>query len=319
MEYDVFISYSRRDSKQAEQICKVLSQAGLTYFIDRVGISAGASFTEVVSKAIDQSKVFLFLASSSAYKSRFTISEVFYAFKHKTAGSVIPYLLDDAQMPSELEFLLGTTNWLEIKDCPIGPDLVKAIVNVLDIDYSGNASKTTKAKTPWKPLILSLFFVAIIGLGIFAYWRFVRPVKTSSESELQYDLKCFNECLSEASSLSDEVYQLRRRFDTFETTDQETDALKEALAKVARADSIRTKYSGGDYENLFVINNQSLRLQERLDSMFAVWSGYAIESYELYLDTQLVNEANNALACINHALYIKPDAELVSIKNELMK
>ena len=34
MNYDVFISYSRRDSKIAEEICSALTDAGLTFFID---------------------------------------------------------------------------------------------------------------------------------------------------------------------------------------------------------------------------------------------------------------------------------------------
>ena len=33
--YDVFISYSRKDSAIADEICKAFDQVGITYFIDR--------------------------------------------------------------------------------------------------------------------------------------------------------------------------------------------------------------------------------------------------------------------------------------------
>ena len=39
--YDVFISYSRKDTEIAERICAALQNNGITYFIDRQGIGGG--------------------------------------------------------------------------------------------------------------------------------------------------------------------------------------------------------------------------------------------------------------------------------------
>lgn len=36
--YDVFISYSRKDTVVADRICAALDQQDITYFIDRKGI-----------------------------------------------------------------------------------------------------------------------------------------------------------------------------------------------------------------------------------------------------------------------------------------
>ena len=44
MAYDVFISYSRKDTAIADKICKALDKAGITYFIDRKGINGGMEF-----------------------------------------------------------------------------------------------------------------------------------------------------------------------------------------------------------------------------------------------------------------------------------
>ena len=38
MKHDIFISYSRKDTAIAERICAAFDKAGITYFIDRLGI-----------------------------------------------------------------------------------------------------------------------------------------------------------------------------------------------------------------------------------------------------------------------------------------
>ena len=63
MKYDVFISYSRKDTKTADRICDALSKSGVTCFIDRKDIDGGKEFTEVIMDAIDNSALFLFNTS----------------------------------------------------------------------------------------------------------------------------------------------------------------------------------------------------------------------------------------------------------------
>lgn len=65
MSYDVFISYSRKDSEVAGQIYNALSAQGLTCFIDLEGISGGTDFTDVIAEAIMGSRLFLLLASKN--------------------------------------------------------------------------------------------------------------------------------------------------------------------------------------------------------------------------------------------------------------
>lgn len=60
MQYDVFISYSRKDTPIAEKICKALDDANITYFIDRQGIGGGLEFPKVIANAILESRLFLF-------------------------------------------------------------------------------------------------------------------------------------------------------------------------------------------------------------------------------------------------------------------
>lgn len=109
--YDVFISYSRLDTKIADQICRAFDAAGITYFIDRQGLSAGMEFPKVLADAIENSKLFLFLASQNSYKSKFTDSEITYAFNIKEKGNIIPYIIDGSTLPKHLQFVFSSINW----------------------------------------------------------------------------------------------------------------------------------------------------------------------------------------------------------------
>lgn len=109
--YDVFISYSRLDTKIADRICEAFDAAGITYFIDRQGLSAGMEFPKVLAEAIENSKLFLFLASQNSYKSKFTDSEITYAFNIKEKGNIIPYIIDGSTLPKHLQFVFSSINW----------------------------------------------------------------------------------------------------------------------------------------------------------------------------------------------------------------
>ena len=88
MKYDVFISYSRKDTEVANKICQAFDEAGISYFIDRRGIVGGMEFPDVLAEAIRESKVFLFLASNNSYASKFTQSEIVYAFNKKQHDTI---------------------------------------------------------------------------------------------------------------------------------------------------------------------------------------------------------------------------------------
>lgn len=141
--YDVFISYSRKDSEIANKICSALEKEGITYFIDRKGIGGGFEFPEVLANAICDSSLFLFLASENSYGSKFTINEVTFAFNKKSKQSILPYIIDKSQLPISLEFIFAGINWRTIKDHPVVPTLMNDLKNMLgrDIKESEEESK----------------------------------------------------------------------------------------------------------------------------------------------------------------------------------
>lgn len=129
--YDIFISYSRKDSAIADQICAALDSAGITYFIDRQGIGGGFEFPAVLAENIVNSKIFLLLASKNSYESKFTMNEIVFAFNKKPKNAILPYIIDNSSLPISLEFVFAGINWRNMTDHPIDPTLVDDLLKLL--------------------------------------------------------------------------------------------------------------------------------------------------------------------------------------------
>ena len=129
--YDIFISYSRKDSAIADEICKAFDRVGITYFIDRKGIGGGNEFPLELATSILNSQVFLLLGSKNSYESKYTNAEIHFAFKKKEQKSILPYILDDTPMPLEIDFILSTINWRKYQEHPINTILVDDVLKLL--------------------------------------------------------------------------------------------------------------------------------------------------------------------------------------------
>ena len=143
MAHDVFISYSREDTKVADRICEVFDKVGISYFIDRQGIGGGLEFPIVLAENIVSSKLFLFLASENSYNSKFTRSEIVFAFNKKEKNSILPYIIDNSSLPLDLEFVFAGVNWRNIKEHSIEKTLVPDILKLL-----GRETQPKPAPTP---------------------------------------------------------------------------------------------------------------------------------------------------------------------------
>lgn len=316
MQYDVFISYSRRDTKTAEAICDALSQAGISFFIDKEGIAAGANFPEVLARTIDSATVFLLLASENAYKSKFTKAEILYAFNHKRSGCILPYLIDDCPMPSDLEFLLGNVNWLYSKNCPV-TELPAEVRKALDNPDSGTIAGR-KVRRKWYLWLLAPIVIAAAA-GVAKVVIDNRNADARKAAAL-LDRQRYEQCLQEADSLISEAGRMSRADNTIETTSRQIATLHAAEAALERSDSIRAIHALDEHIALFNRSNVDLyeKVDSKLDSMHLAWTQYALDSWDLYNITNSKSEAQNTLDCIEHALSIKPNSELEYIKNRLL-
>ena len=105
MNHDVFISYSRRDTKIADTICEAFDKAGISYWIDREGVTSGEAFHEKIVKAIKECKITVFISSVNSNNiSEYAIKEIVVAFKSKK--HIIPFCIDEEPFADKIEFYL---------------------------------------------------------------------------------------------------------------------------------------------------------------------------------------------------------------------
>lgn len=131
MKYDVFISYSRKDTVIADRICSAFDKAGISYFIDRQGIGGGFEFPTILAENILDSRIFLFLGSKNSYDSKFTNNEILFAFNKKPHNSLLPYLIDDTPLPLNHQFTFASINVRNSKEHPIETVLVNDVLLLL--------------------------------------------------------------------------------------------------------------------------------------------------------------------------------------------
>lgn len=129
MKFDVFISYSRKDSEVVDYICSCLKEHNISYFIDREDISGGEEFSPVIAEHIEQSTLFLFIGSKNSYASKWTSKELHYALNHKENDAILPYLIDEEPLPQKIEFAVADLNVRNIKNHPIDTTLINDLIS----------------------------------------------------------------------------------------------------------------------------------------------------------------------------------------------
>ena len=134
MKYDIFISYSRKDIGFAREVCAVLDSYkqyyAFEYFFDQSEITSRDEYLKRISYAINDSKVVLFLASQNSYDSEFCAKELLFA--DKRGRHIHQYCIDDAEMPLEIDMLLGNHQYRELQSTPIDSMVREVLADVLE-------------------------------------------------------------------------------------------------------------------------------------------------------------------------------------------
>ena len=106
---DIFLSYSRKDQKQAVRIAKALENVGFSVWMD-ISIPAGEEWREVILKALGTSKMTIVLWSHNSTNSEWVKSESTFAADQ---GKLIPVLISKIEIPlgfSHIQYV-DLTNW----------------------------------------------------------------------------------------------------------------------------------------------------------------------------------------------------------------
>ena len=138
-EYDVFISYSRKDAEIVDQICSLFKQNNISYWIDKQDIYAGGEFLGDIVQAIRKCKITLFISSAHSNNSIYTAKEVAMAFNE--GKYIIPYRIDASSFNKNLELVLCDLNWMDA----IPFDEIKAIELVSSIKSLLTGSRQKEA------------------------------------------------------------------------------------------------------------------------------------------------------------------------------
>ena len=120
MEYDIFISYSRKDLEQVKAIkSKIELATGAKCWMDLEGIESGAPrFTKAIIDGIEQSQVFLFMRSAQSQASKYALLELNYANDDVSGNHVVIVNIDDSKMTKEFSFLYKLTDTINWNDLP---------------------------------------------------------------------------------------------------------------------------------------------------------------------------------------------------------
>lgn len=112
--FDVFVSYSRKDSSIAEFLCQTLDSINVSYWIDRNGVFSGDNYKERIVDAILSCRIFLFISSKNSNVSKHTAREVGIAFQSDIP--VLPVKIDDANYAKSIYYDLVFIDWIDMKE-----------------------------------------------------------------------------------------------------------------------------------------------------------------------------------------------------------
>ncbi|MEA1887541.1 MAG: TIR domain-containing protein [Bacteroidota bacterium] len=117
MAHDVFISYSSKDKKAADDVCSILEKEGISCWMAPRDITPGVPFAEAIIDAIKESKVFILIFSSGSNQSSQVIKEVDRAVHHGL--DIITLRLEDVPLSKKLEYYISDVHWLDSMAPPL--------------------------------------------------------------------------------------------------------------------------------------------------------------------------------------------------------
>ena len=110
MAADVFISYSSRESAQAEELCRILTAASIEFWIDRERIVGGDYYGEEIVAAIKTCRIVILLYSKAFCASREVRQEIRLAWTENKR--YLPLMIEPVEIPDDIRYTLEATHYL---------------------------------------------------------------------------------------------------------------------------------------------------------------------------------------------------------------
>lgn len=153
--YDVFICYSRKDymdesNKPIEwsaiaALLDFLDKNDITYWFDKEGIYSGSEFVEVITDAITDSKMMIFVSSEHSNSSTWTTGEIFEALEQEKL--IVPIKIDDSPYNKKFRMIVRPLDFIEYNPNPevAFNSLLKTIM-ICKEEYDRAAAEEAKRK-----------------------------------------------------------------------------------------------------------------------------------------------------------------------------
>jgi TolB-like protein len=111
---DIFISYSRHDSEQAQLLTELLTSAGLSVWIDQSGIIGAEKWATEIVEGINSCSTFLLLISPHSVESENVLRELSLASEKRKR--VLPVDLEAVRLPTSFEYPLAGIHRVAVTD-----------------------------------------------------------------------------------------------------------------------------------------------------------------------------------------------------------
>ena len=113
MNHDIFISYSSKNQRAAEDICQALERNGIKCWMAPRDIPMGSKYATIITQAIKSAKAVVLVFSKYSAISPWVESEINIAFTNRRP--IIPYKIETLSLEDYDEFylMLNNRHWIE--------------------------------------------------------------------------------------------------------------------------------------------------------------------------------------------------------------
>lgn len=111
---NVFISFSSKNTEEAERICSFLEANGVSCFIATRDLIPGEEYALQLIENLDHVESVVLLLSKDSNESPHVLREIEYAVGHKIP--ILVYALEEVELSKSLEYFLMTHQWITLTD-----------------------------------------------------------------------------------------------------------------------------------------------------------------------------------------------------------
>jgi len=111
--FNVFISYARSDSDEAERLVRALRAGNVTGWLDQADIAAGDSVPSAVRGALKESSALVVLLSPNALQSEWVQFEIGAA--EALGKKIVPVIVSGEHLEEQFPDILKDRNWIDAR------------------------------------------------------------------------------------------------------------------------------------------------------------------------------------------------------------